>query len=142
MMIDLDHFKEINDTYGHPVGDQVLLQLADLIRANLRYGDVPCRYGGEEFIVVLPEGNGEMTGIQRIAERLRKTVETHKFICIEGPPIHLTISIGIASFPGHGASMEEVLQAADSALYAAKVEQCVGGVVAGGAPRVLAQRIA
>ncbi|MEJ2689479.1 MAG: diguanylate cyclase [Deltaproteobacteria bacterium] len=120
MMIDIDHFKEINDTYGHPVGDQMLRQIADLIRENIRYGDAPCRYGGEEFILVLPEADGDETRIHSIANRLRKVVEEYSFIYQDYPPIHLTISIGIASFPGHATSVDEVIKAADCALYAAK----------------------
>jgi diguanylate cyclase (GGDEF)-like protein len=120
LMLDLDHFKEVNDTYGHPAGDQVLMQLADLIRANIRYGDIPCRYGGEEFIIILPEPEENATFIQGVAERLLRAVADHTFACRDSPPIHCTISIGLASFPGHATSVDGVIQKVDSALYAAK----------------------
>ncbi|NOX25161.1 MAG: diguanylate cyclase [Deltaproteobacteria bacterium] len=120
MMMDLDHFKEVNDTYGHPAGDQVLIQLADLIRANIRYGDIPCRYGGEEFIIILPESSGDTAFIQGVADRVLLAVANHTFTYRDCRSIRCTISIGIASFPGHAATAEEVIQKVDNALYAAK----------------------
>ncbi|MBU0675524.1 MAG: diguanylate cyclase [Proteobacteria bacterium] len=120
MMMDLDHFKEVNDTHGHPAGDQVLIQFADVIRANIRYGDIPCRYGGEEFIVVLPEVGENADFIESMADRLLKAVENNSFSCPDCPPIRLTVSIGLASFPEHASSVEGVIQEVDSALYDAK----------------------
>lgn len=118
MMIDLDHFKEVNDTYGHPVGDQVLAQIGSLLIANIRHGDVACRYGGEEFVVLLKGGDVNEAG--DIAERIRKTVEECLFTIGTIPPFRKTISIGIACCPLHFCTVNEILTAADAALYKAK----------------------
>jgi diguanylate cyclase (GGDEF)-like protein len=120
MMIDLDHFKEVNDTYGHPAGDEVLRQLADLIRDSIRFRDVSCRYGGEEFIVLLPEVSIHNNTAYDIAERFLRVVREHVFSCPGCPPINQTVSIGIAALPDHGRTWDEVIQAADDALYEAK----------------------
>lgn len=123
LMMDLDHFKEVNDTYGHEVGDQVLIQLAEVMKKNIRYEDIPFRYGGEEFIVVVPATSADSTpdlGME-IAERLRAAVENHAFECgDEIPPLQKTISIGVALFPTHGKTSHEIIRAADEALYEAK----------------------
>lgn len=118
LMLDLDHFKEVNDGYGHQVGDRVLTEVGGLIRENIRHGDLPFRYGGEEFAVLLKGGNlGEALGI---AERIRSAVEENIFR-IEGiAPFSRTVSIGLACYPQHCASGEETINAADSALYEAK----------------------
>lgn len=117
LMMDLDHFKRVNDSHGHQAGDQVLVQLARLIRANIRQDDVACRYGGEEFIL-LAMGSPE-TGVE-IAARLRRAIEQHVFSCDGDLALHNTISIGVACFPQHGESGEAVISAADQALYEAK----------------------
>jgi len=119
MMLDLDLFKEVNDTYGHPVGDQVLAKVADLIKANLRQGDIPCRYGGEEFVVLLP--GGDINSARTTAERLRKNIADYEFQ-VDGllPTIRKTVSIGLSCCPLHAATAEELVMTADSALYAAK----------------------
>lgn len=117
-MIDLDHFKLFNDTHGHAAGDLLLKEFARLMRMILRESDIVCRFGGEEFCVILPSIEGSIA--QQRAEDLLKMVQTIT------PPIkgqqagHITISIGIALYPDHGASSNELIEAADKALYEAK----------------------
>ncbi|NNJ91678.1 MAG: GGDEF domain-containing protein [Gammaproteobacteria bacterium] len=113
LMLDLDDFKKINDEFGHQKGDEVLIRLADIMRENLRTIDTPGRYGGEEFIAILPETD-KSAAIQS-GERLRKAVK-NKF----SQDIFLTISIGVACFPADGSSVDALLKNADSALYQAK----------------------
>jgi diguanylate cyclase (GGDEF)-like protein len=120
LLMDLDHFKEVNDSHGHPVGDEVLRQLSGVIRENIRYGDIPCRYGGEEFVVIMPRLKKETGTALDIGERLRRAVETHEFICRDNLVIKKTISVGIACYPDHGAAIEELIEAADRALYLVK----------------------
>ena len=117
LMLDLDHFKLVNDTHGHQVGDEVLIQLADLLRASIRQDDVACRYGGEEFIVLIMGG---LKMGRESALRLHKVIENHLFTSSTAPPLHNTISIGVANFPLHGKNGEEIIGAADHALYEAK----------------------
>lgn len=114
-IMDLDYFKSVNDTYGHQAGDVVLYTIAQLIKNSCREIDVPSRYGGEEFAVVMPETDIE--GAKILAERVRAAVAAIK---IEEVPRQLTISIGIASFPDDGKDMKSLIAAADAALYAAK----------------------
>ncbi|HET98613.1 MAG TPA: sensor domain-containing diguanylate cyclase [Desulfurivibrio alkaliphilus] len=117
LMLDLDHFKRVNDTHGHQVGDEVLVQLAGPIRSQVRRNDVACRYGGEAFIILVP---GEPGTAVEVAERLCRAVEGHTFVCQGGLKLQNTVSIGIASFPRHGRTAGEVIGAADEALYGAK----------------------
>jgi len=112
---DLDHFKDVNDTYGHQMGDLVLQTVAHVLRTNARELDVPARFGGEEFAVILPETDS--SGAMVMAERVRKAVEATK---VDDLPQTVTISFGIASFPEHGKSTRELIKAADTALYQAK----------------------
>jgi diguanylate cyclase (GGDEF)-like protein len=115
LMIDIDHFKNLNDEFGHILGDEVLREVSALFRKHLRKADVLCRYGGEEFAVLLPETTGDKaTGV---AEKLRRIVENHHFAGLGRP---LTVSIGVADFPDHGSTRDALVKAADSALYAAK----------------------
>ena len=118
MLVDLDKFKEANDTFGHLVGDRVLQQLGDLLRRQVRSVDLVARYGGEEFVVVLPETDKE--GAVVFAERMRVAVSEHDFS--DGPQrLAATVSIGVAGTPTDGiASPEELLRHADQALYKAK----------------------
>jgi diguanylate cyclase (GGDEF)-like protein/PAS domain S-box-containing protein len=117
VMADLDHFKAVNDTYGHQAGDEVLRKFAEFIQHAHRVSDVFCRYGGEEFLLVLPTMENE-TACHRI-EQLRRVVESTPVVV--GPSaIRVTASFGIATFPQHGETREALLAAADSALYAAK----------------------
>jgi diguanylate cyclase (GGDEF)-like protein len=118
LVLDLDHFKEVNDTYGHAAGDAVLGEFARRIRIGLREVDVAFRQGGEEFVVLLPETDAYGGAI--VAERLGAAVRDRP-VAIEGRgSIPVTVSVGVAVFPEHGASAQQVLEAADHALYAAK----------------------
>jgi diguanylate cyclase (GGDEF)-like protein len=114
IILDLDNFKEINDTAGHEAGDLALRLLADSVRANLRAVDTAVRYGGDEFVVILPQAN--IQGGLVVGERLRSRIEQ-----IEVPGFgRLTASLGLATFPVHGSSRDTLLQAADRALYTSK----------------------
>ena len=119
MMIDVDHFKEVNDTYGHTVGDTVLKEVAGIIRQNLRITDLAFRYGGEEFLVLLPLAKG--TDPMPIAEKLRRAVEQSTEIASEHEDLKVTISIGVSQYSQHPhPDYIHVLRQADRALYQAK----------------------
>ena len=121
LLIDLDHFKLINDTFGHLTGDSVLVEAAGLLERGVRAVDIVARYGGEEFVVVLPETTP--AGAAAFAERLRELIETHAFALTRGTPLRLTVSIGVASFPGFAVeAVDDLFAAADQALYRAKAE--------------------
>src|ERR1700728_3222141 len=115
IMADIDQFKRLNDEFGHVLGDEVLRQVSSLFHQQLRKIDVVCRYGGEEFGILLTQVNPEQA--LNIAEKLRKMVESWSF---PGVPRTVTISAGAAAFPQHGTTRDELVRAADSALYAAK----------------------
>jgi diguanylate cyclase (GGDEF)-like protein len=115
LMVDVDHFKKYNDTFGHPAGDAVLTRVAALLREATREVDDVARYGGEEFVVVLPET--AMPEALEIAERIRARVASEVF-----PGRRVTISIGVAEYPTHGNTPDQVIAAADEALYEAKRE--------------------
>jgi diguanylate cyclase (GGDEF)-like protein len=118
LMIDLDQFKEINDHNGHLGGDRYLQSVSSTIREQLRSADIPCRYGGDEFCMLLPET--DLAGAQTIAERIRVAVARH-IAGFEGAALRTTASIGIASYPEHGApDARSLLRLADEALYRAK----------------------
>ena len=117
LMLDLDHFKSVNDTHGHQVGDAVLIEVADRVRAEVREVDVVARYGGEEFVVVLPETDRD--GAEHIAQRIWERVRNRP-LHVQTPDLRVTVSIGIAVFPDHGDSPSTLVRAADGALYAAK----------------------
>jgi diguanylate cyclase (GGDEF)-like protein/putative nucleotidyltransferase with HDIG domain len=117
IMIDVDHFKAINDTYGHPAGDTVLKAVAKSIERDCRDVDFPVRYGGEEFLLVLPEINLE--GAVTVAERIRKNLE-QAVIGHENISISVTASMGVAIFPDDARSQQQLLDLADKALYASK----------------------
>ena len=118
MMIDIDNFKQINDTHGHLVGDRVLKQLASLLKREQRSVDIVARYGGEEFVVLLPETTSAES--RNFAERILRRVATHDF-GEPGKPVRVTISVGIASYPDERMSDgESLLRLADSHLYRAK----------------------
>jgi diguanylate cyclase (GGDEF)-like protein/PAS domain S-box-containing protein len=118
LMLDLDHFKDINDTYGHLAGDEALCSVALLIQEEARVVDVVARYGGEEFAVILPETSA--MGALDLAERIRRIVAGQKITCASGLAVSVTISIGVAVFPDDASSEEKLIAQADAALYTAK----------------------
>lgn len=115
LMIDIDHFKQVNDEFGHLLGDEVLRQVSTIFNLQLRKVDILCRYGGEEFAIVVPATNGD--NAIAVAEKLRRVVETWHFA---GVPRQVTISIGVADYPDHGMTRDALVRAADAALYLAK----------------------
>jgi diguanylate cyclase (GGDEF)-like protein len=118
MMLDLDHFKKVNDTYGHVVGDEVLIEIARTIKHQVRGFDIPARFGGEEFTVILPETDSESSCI--VAERLRNAIKKLSFSTQKGK-FGIAVSIGIAGFV-HGSNMTDdiLIEHSDQALYYAK----------------------
>jgi diguanylate cyclase (GGDEF)-like protein len=119
IMMDLDHFKEFNDIYGHEVGDRILRHFAKTATQAMREANLAARYGGEEFVVLLPETGAQ--GCLRLAERIRTAVERMVIPSgTEKPLPPLTVSLGIAAYPEHGQTLEELLQASDKALYESK----------------------
>jgi two-component system cell cycle response regulator len=122
LLIDLDHFKRVNDTHGHLVGDAVLRDVSELLLGVARGVDVVGRYGGEEFLVVLPETDDD--GAAAFAERVRERVEAHAFRpWDDGRELRTTASIGVASFPAARIeSVEDLFARADAALYRAKAD--------------------
>ena len=118
ILLDIDHFKDFNDTFGHAAGDQVLKQLADLLMRHVRGEDVVCRMGGEEFLMILPETDGGVT-LQR-AEAIRAAVELMNRGEDRQRMGPITVSVGVAAFPEDGAAREELLEKADQAMYRAK----------------------
>jgi diguanylate cyclase (GGDEF)-like protein/PAS domain S-box-containing protein len=118
ILIDLDHFKRFNDTFGHEAGDVVLREFGELLRKRTRKEDIACRLGGEEFIIILPDASLENT--YRRAEELRETVKSMS-VTVHGQSLGtITTSMGIAMFPDHAQTVEALMRAADTALYHAK----------------------
>ena len=115
IFIDIDHFKAVNDTHGHAAGDEVLREVSSLVRGCIRAYDVPCRYGGEEIVVLLPQADAEQALIA--AERIRSAVEgmTRDF-----GKISVTVSVGISSYPDTAQDAQGILEGADRAMYLAK----------------------
>lgn len=120
LFFDLDHLKEVNDKYGHLAGSRVLREVARLIQDKLRRSDRIFRYGGDEFVVTLPETGSE--GAVRVAHRLRRALRSHRFLAAEGHSTHLTASFGVATFPHDGSSQEELIRVADQAMYRIKTQ--------------------
>jgi two-component system, cell cycle response regulator len=119
LIMDIDYFKAVNDSHGHDVGDEVLKEFASRIASNIRGIDLACRYGGEEFVVVMPDT--DVSFAYSIAERLRQQIERNPFVVGRGPlKLPITISIGIATTDGADDSAEALLRKADQALYSAK----------------------
>ena len=115
IMVDIDHFKRLNDEFGHLLGDEVLRQVSSIFHQQLRKIDVVCRYGGEEFSILLSQTN--LQHAVSVAEKLRRMVETWQF---PGVPRPVTISAGAATYPDHGTTRDDLVKAADAGLYAAK----------------------
>jgi diguanylate cyclase (GGDEF)-like protein len=126
ILMDIDHFKEINDRYGHRVGDEILQQVAQVLLNQTRGCDLPARYGGDEFIIVLPETPVAQGWIG--AERIRKVIESVVFQISdengELERIEITMSVGLAGYPGHSEVGELLIDMADQALYVAKRNGC------------------
>ena len=119
LMVDSDNLKAVNDSHGHEAGNRLLKQLAERIQAELRYTDVPARYGGDEFVVMLPETPAN--GAADVAERIREAMAA-KPLVYDGSAVRSTVSIGVASFPEDGNTMDAIIARADRALYKAKSE--------------------
>ena len=118
LFLDLDHFKGINDQHGHLSGSRLLVEVARVLRSCVRDEDVLVRYGGDEYVTVL-------TGIDsggglKVAERIRRAMEDHRFLSREATPARVTVSIGLASFPEHASTKAEIIDLADRAMYRGK----------------------
>lgn len=121
LMLDVDHFKKVNDAYGHPAGDAVLRFLAELLRCQVRTTvDMVSRFGGEEFAILLPET--DKVGAYCVAERIRLAMEESRIPLPSGESIGVTVSIGVCGYPDSGCSTEEIVANADKVLYRAKQE--------------------
>ncbi|MBE8733331.1 GGDEF domain-containing protein, partial [Citrobacter freundii] len=126
IMLDIDHFKRINDTYGHPTGDRVIRQLSDLCVHSSRKNDLVARLGGEEFAIVMPETKSSEA--EKLAERIRRSVEETTILSDDGQPVKWTVSLGVTELVSESVSreiqvsafVEKFIQSADSALYQAK----------------------
>ncbi len=118
-MADIDHFKRYNDEYGHTAGDLVLKEIAQILKASVGPSDIVGRYGGEEFLLILPQKEGR--GAFQVAEGIRQKIEDHVFR-LRREERRITISLGISVFPRDGQTKEELIWKADQHLYEAKRE--------------------
>ncbi len=118
LLIDVDYFKKVNDTYGHPAGDAVLVSLTELLHKNIRQNDILARYGGEEFVVIIKDSESACSC--RVAEKLREKIEQNDFIINKDLSLHITVSIGISCSNNKSESFDQILRNADKALYMAK----------------------
>ncbi len=116
-MVDIDHFKKINDTYGHQAGDHILAELCRVMKEGLRVTEIIARYGGEEFAVIIPQADLDVVRV--VGEKIRSLVEQHNFI-YAGKKIRVTVSVGLALFPQMAIDRQSLIEAADRALYRAK----------------------
>ena len=119
VLCDLDHFKNYNDTHGHPAGDRLLAQLGEVIQSACRQSDLPARYGGEEFIILCTETNASeaLTLAERICTMVREFAFEH---AADQPLGHVSVSVGVAGFPENGKELQSIIEAADAALYLSK----------------------
>lgn len=118
LVIDIDHFKNVNDRYGHPIGDMILKGLSEILRKTEESGAIISRNGGEEFTVILPDFSRDAAFL--MAESIRKEVQNHSFLISEKKSLQITISIGIASYPETSSNLESLIKEADMGLYQAK----------------------
>jgi diguanylate cyclase (GGDEF)-like protein len=118
LIVDVDHFKAVNDRHGHPAGDAALVAVARMVAGQVREIDHVARYGGEEFAAILPET--DVAGAAVLAERIRRHVAAHPVTVDGGVDLLLTVSIGVAAFPSHGEDLDALFKSADRALYKAK----------------------
>jgi len=117
VLVDIDHFKKVNDSYGHPIGDKVLKVMSRLLKENVRTIDLAARYGGEEFVLVL--ANTRLEGAKKLADRIRKQASKLKFDA-DGKTFKVTISMGVATFPDDARNKQALIEHSDQALYHAK----------------------
>lgn len=129
VMFDMDKFKQLNDEFGHILGDAVLREVGALVRANVRAADLPCRYGGDEFVIIMPETSSESA--RHKAEQLREQLKFLASRIHEVDLPEIEFSMGVAAFPDHGTSEVQLLKSVDGALYRAKQEGGGRVVVAG-----------
>lgn len=118
LFLDLDHFKAVNDTHGHLVGSRLLYEVGVEIKKTLRDSDISFRYGGDEFVMILSHTG--LADAVTVAERIRQQIEKKRFLAREGMDIRLTASIGVATVPEHAVNKQQILKAADEALYGVK----------------------
>lgn len=117
LFMDVDYFKTVNDTRGHWVGSRLLVDIGTVLKENIRKSDYAFRYGGDEFVVVLPNTPAEHA--MQVAERLRSLIEKTEFL-VDGVQLHLTLSIGLATFPDHAKTYKDIIKMADEAMYCGK----------------------
>jgi diguanylate cyclase (GGDEF)-like protein len=118
LFMDLDHFKQVNDRYGHQTGSKLLAEIGRLLKRHVREQDVLVRYGGDEFVAVI--GDAPTEDAVNAGERIRKAIEQHRFLAREGLGLRLSICVGVATWPQHARTKEEILHRADLAMYAGK----------------------
>ncbi len=118
LFLDLDYFKSVNDTHGHVVGSKLLVEVAKIVKNCVRDNDVVCRWGGDEYVVLLR--GTDSGGALKVAERMRRAIESHRFLSREGYSLNITTCIGIASFPEHAQDKDSLLDFADRAMYRGK----------------------
>jgi diguanylate cyclase (GGDEF)-like protein len=130
LFLDLDDFKQVNDIHGHLVGSHVLMEMAGVILGSVRDTDALARYGGDEFVIVLPDTGMDLAGV--VAERIREKISQYTFTGGKRLKLSLTASFGVATFPIHASSPQQLIACADTAMYEAKAanKNCVRFAVA------------